>query len=175
MSMPVLSIVGRSNTGKTTLIEKLIPLLKSKGIRVATIKHHNHDFEIDHEGKDTYRHKRAGAKLAMIVAPGRLAFVEDLEGDLGLEEIIDRYIRNVDLVIIEGYKKEPVPKMEVYRCRADLPPLAVDDESIFAVITDRPFDPAGCPAPSRILPGFLRDEVDQIASFIIERLGFTHG
>jgi molybdopterin-guanine dinucleotide biosynthesis adapter protein len=171
MSIPVLSIAGRSNTGKTTLIEKLIPLLNSKGIRVATIKHHNHDFEIDHEGKDTYRHKRAGAKLAMIVAPGKLAFVEDLDGALSLDEILNRYIRDVDLVIIEGYKKEPGPKIEVYRCQPDLPPLAVDDEDIFAMITDGPFDPVICPAPSRVIPNFLRDEVDQISSFIIEKLG----
>jgi molybdopterin-guanine dinucleotide biosynthesis protein B len=175
MSIPVLSIVGRSNTGKTTLIEKMIPLLKSKGIRVATIKHHNHDFEIDYEGKDTYRHKRAGAKLAMIVAPGKLALVEDLEEDLGFEEILNRHIRDVDLIIIEGYKNESIPKIEVYRCRPDLQPLAVDDEDIFAVITDRPFDPATCPAPSRILPTFLRDQVDQISLLIIERLGFVRG
>ena len=78
MKIPVLCFVGRSNTGKTTLIEKLIPLLKSRGIRVATIKHHNHDFEIDQEGKDTYRHKKAGAHLSMIVSPKKLALVEDL-------------------------------------------------------------------------------------------------
>lgn len=170
MKIPVLCFVGRSNTGKTTLIEKLIPLLKSRGIRVATIKHHNHDFEIDRKGKDTYRHKKAGAHLSMIVSPKKLALVEDVTDDLGLEAILDRYVRDVDLVIVEGYKKGSVPKIEVYQCQPDLRPLAADDEDIFAIVSDKPFDHALCPGLPGSLPTFLRDQVEQISVFVMEKL-----
>jgi molybdopterin-guanine dinucleotide biosynthesis adapter protein len=165
MSIPVLCLVGRSNTGKTTLIEKLIPLFGAEGIRVATIKHHNHDFEIDREGKDTYRHKKAGARLSMIVSPKKLAFVEDLKDELPLDEILSRYVRDVDLVIVEGYKEESVPKIEVYTYAEDRPPVALGDKDLLAVVSDRLF---GFP-----LPVFLRDDIAGIAEFVkgeIERI-----
>ncbi len=162
MTIPVLSLIGRSNTGKTTLIEKLIPILKSKGIRVATIKHHNHDFEIDREGKDTYRHKRAGARLAMIVSPKKLALVEDLDGELSLDEIQARYIRGVDLLIIEGYKQTSAPKIEVYSSTQGEPPVALGDPSLLAVVSD-----AALRVP---VPVFHRDDAETIADFVVEKI-----
>jgi molybdopterin-guanine dinucleotide biosynthesis adapter protein len=162
---PVICFVGRSNTGKTTLLERLIELLKERGIRVATVKHHHHDFEIDREGKDTYRHKKAGARLSMIVSPAKLALVQDLEDEPRLEEIIDRYIRDVDLVIVEGYKKEAIPKIEVFNHASGSPPVALDDENLLAIVSDAPL--------SASLPVFLRDEVEKIADFVIEKLGLS--
>lgn len=163
MKIPVLSFVGRSNTGKTTLIERLIPLLKSKGIRVATIKHHHHaDFEIDLEGKDSYRHKKAGARLVMIASPKKIALVEDLEGEPGLKEILSRYVRNVDLVITEGYKEEHVPRIEIYDSRRDASPLSQGHEGLLALISDTPVE-----AP---VPVFRRDEIQRIAQLIVDKL-----
>jgi molybdopterin-guanine dinucleotide biosynthesis adapter protein len=165
MNIPVLCLVGRSNTGKTTLIEKLIPLLGAWGFRVATIKHHNHNFEIDREGKDTYRHKKAGARLSMIVSPNKLAFVKDLKDELPLDEILSRYVRDVDLVIVEGYKEESMPKIEVYTYAEDCPPVALGDKNLLAVVSDRLF---GLPVPV-----FLRDDITGIAEFVrreIERI-----
>lgn len=163
MATKVFCVVGRSNTGKTTLIERLIPLLAAKGITVATIKHHEHPFEIDYEGKDTYRHKKAGAKTAMIVSSQRLAMVKDLERDLTIEEIAAGYAGDVDLVIVEGYKAAALPKIEVYNVREDLPPVAAKDKDLVALITDSPI-PASVPV-------FPRDDVKAIASFIIRHFG----
>ena len=162
MKIPVLCLIGRSGTGKTTVIERLIPLLKSKGVSVATIKHHNHDFEMDRKGKDTYRHKEAGARIAMIVSPRKLALVEDTEREPELNEIVDRYIRSVDFVIVEGFKTAAVPKIEVYNFRDGVLPLALGDNDLLAIVSDR-----AIPAP---VPVFLRDDVDRLAGFIIEKL-----
>ncbi|HUJ69190.1 MAG TPA: molybdopterin-guanine dinucleotide biosynthesis protein B [Syntrophorhabdales bacterium] len=159
----ILCLVGRSNTGKTTLIERLIPLLAAKGITVATIKHHEHPFEIDYEGKDTYRHKKAGAKTAMIVSSQRLAMVKDLDENLTIEEIAARYAGDVDLVIVEGYKAAALPKIEVYNVREDLPPVAAKDKDLVALVTDAPI-PASVPL-------FSRDDIESVASFIIRRFG----
>jgi molybdopterin-guanine dinucleotide biosynthesis protein B len=162
---PVISFVGRSNSGKTTFLEKLIPVLKELGVRVATIKHHVHDFEIDREGKDTYRLKKAGARITMIASPQKLALVEDLDSELPLETIVTRYIRNIDLVITEGYKKELMPKIEVYR--EDVPPVALDDPNLLAIVADVPLDAH--------VPVFSRDNAAPVADFIIEKFGLKTG
>lgn len=154
-------MIGRSNTGKTTVIEKLIPILKARGIRVATIKHHPHDFHIDIEGKDSYRHKKAGARLTIIASPSKIGIVEDLERELALEEIISRYVSGVDLVITEGYKRERMPKIEVYNYRENEPPLITDDRNGVAIIADRPV--------AAHVPVFFRDDVEKIAEFVIEK------
>ncbi len=170
--IPVLSVIGRSNTGKTTFIEKLIPILNARGIRIATIKHHLHDFESDREGKDSYRHKKAGASIAMIVSPQKLAFTADTERELTLAELVSTYVRDVDLVIVEGFKEERAPKIEVYKYSEGLAPLCRNDRDVFAVMTDRPID-----AP---VPVLSRDDVEKAAQLIAERLklgsrGMGHG
>ena len=160
--IPVISIVGRSKTGKTTLIEKLIPLLATKGIKVATAKHHPHDFEIDIPGKDTYRHKRAGARTVIMSSPGKIAVIKDTDGDLSLEEIRAGYVDHVDLLIAEGYKREEIPKIEVFPKKEEIDPVCIDDSNLLAIITDIPFR-------SRV-PVFQRDDVETVARFIMAKL-----
>jgi molybdopterin-guanine dinucleotide biosynthesis adapter protein len=157
--IPIVSIVGRSNTGKTTLVVKLIPLLKARGLRVATIKHHPHDFEIDKEGKDTYRHKKAGAVLSLIASPGKIAMVKDVEEDLGVQKLVDQFINGVDLVINEGHKKEKLPKIEVYQDRGE-PPVCFDDPDLIAIMSDTHLD-----AP---VPVFKRDDAQSAVDLIVE-------
>jgi len=162
MKVPILSFVGRSGTGKTTVIERVIHLLASKGVRIASVKHHFHDFEMDREGKDSYRHKKAGAKLAMVVSPGKVALVEDVDGELGLVELISRHVHDVDLVITEGYKTEDVPRIEVYNVRNHEPPVSLGHRNLLALITDMPMD-----AP---VPVLQRDDIGKLVEFIIEKV-----
>ena len=121
--IPMISVVGTSDSGKTTLLEKVVKELSSRGWRIATIKHDVHGFEIDHEGKDSWRHKRAGAHMTIISSPSKIAMVQDSDHDLTLNEIRDRFVRDVDLITTEGYKREAKPKIEVYRPEAHAEPL----------------------------------------------------
>ena len=160
--IPVLSVIGRSNTGKTTFIEKLIPMLNARGVQVATIKHHLHDFESDREGKDSYRHKKAGARIAMIVSPQKVAFTADTESESTLAELVSTYVRDVDLVITEGYKEERAPKIEIYRYAEGLAPLCRDDRDVFAVMSDRSIN-----AP---VPVLSRDDIQGAADLILSTM-----
>lgn len=135
--IPVVSVVGKSNSGKTTLIEKMIGELTRRGYRVATIKHNRHGFEIDHEGKDSWRHKRAGARTTVVASPSRVAIVEDVERDMDIGELVDRYIRDVDIVLSEGFKKNPFPKIEVNRSESGQELLCSSDDNLVAVCSDR--------------------------------------
>jgi molybdopterin-guanine dinucleotide biosynthesis protein B len=129
--------VGRSNTGKTTLIEKLIRELRRRGYRVATIKHNIHGFDIDHEGKDSWRHKNAGAQTTVIASPHRVAVVEDVTRDYELSELRDHYIRDVDIILSEGFKKNPHPKIEISRALLKHEPLCTKEDNLIAVVSDR--------------------------------------
>jgi len=169
----VISFVGRSNTGKTTLLEKVIPLLRSRGLRVGTVKHHAGEFEIDREGKDSYRHKKAGATATMITSPTKVALVEDISRELTLSEVIERYMHEVDLVITEGYKRERMPKVELYVHGRGAPPLATEDPDIIAIATDGPAIAADAPVDELIdvhVPVFSRDEPEPIVDLIVKRL-----
>ncbi len=112
--VPVLSVVGYSNSGKTTLVEKLIRELKKRGYRVAVVKHHHRDFEIDRPGKDTWRHAAAGADTVVLAGPRKIAVIERLQAERTLDEIAAR-LKDVHLIITEGYKKDQHPKIEVFR------------------------------------------------------------
>ena len=112
--IPVVSIVGKADAGKTTLIEKLVAELKRRGYRVATIKHDAHHFEIDHPGKDSYRHFHAGADWTIIASPDKIAGVRRLDRELTLDEIAAQ-ISGVDLILTEGYKREARCRIEVSR------------------------------------------------------------
>jgi molybdopterin-guanine dinucleotide biosynthesis protein B len=138
--IPIVSVVGRSNTGKTALIEKMIPELKRRGYRVATIKHNIHGFDIDHEGKDSWRHKKAGAHVTVIASPRQIAVVEDVSRDFELAELRDQYIRDVDIVLSEGFKVNPHPKIEVVRSRLKHEPLCNKEDNLIAVVSDKPVD-----------------------------------
>ena len=136
--IPIVSIVGQSGSGKTTLIEKLIVELSCRGYRVATIKHNRHGFEIDHEGKDSWRHKRAGAVATVIASPGRIALIEDVDGDCLPAAIRDRYIRDADIILVEGYKRNPHPKIEVFRMDLKRERLCGPDDALIALTGDKP-------------------------------------
>jgi molybdopterin-guanine dinucleotide biosynthesis protein B len=138
--IPILSIIGKSNSGKTTLVEKLIHEMTQRGYRVGTIKHNRHGFDIDHEGKDSWRHKKAGAKLTVIASPMKVATVEDADRDYTIEELVDRHIRGVDIVLVEGFKKNSLPKIEVYRQAINGELISIDDTSLIAVASDHAMD-----------------------------------
>lgn len=159
--IPIVSIVGRSNTGKTTLIEKLIPELRRRGYRVATIKHNIHGFDIDHEGKDSWRHKRAGARLTVIASPQRIAVIEDVSKDYELSELRDRYIRDVDIILSEGFKVNPHPKIEVIRAEMKHAPLCTAEDNLMAIVSDEPID--------RGVPCLDIDDIQGVANLIEDR------
>lgn len=152
----IICIVGRSQSGKTTLIEKLIPELKQRGYRVGTIKHSHHIFDFDKSGKDSWRHKDAGAETVIIASPGKIAMVKnDHQGTLdGLQNFFD----DLDLVITEGYKKESKPKIEVVRSARHAEALLKDDRHLVAVVTDIDL--------TMEIPVFGLDDIDQLADFI---------
>ena len=134
--IPIISIVGAAGSGKTTLLEKLIPELLKKGYRIATVKHDVHGFEVDKEGKDSFRHKMAGACTTIISSPEKIAIISDTGKDMTLEEIRSRYIHDVDLIISEGYKRENHPKIEVSRKALKTKLTCMEDENLIAVVTD---------------------------------------
>jgi molybdopterin-guanine dinucleotide biosynthesis protein B len=138
--IPIVSITGRSGTGKTTLIEKIIPELNRRGYRVGTIKHNLHGFEIDHEGKDSWRHRKAGARITILASPERIAVMEDVEGDLAMADLRDRYIHDVDIVLSEGFKGNPHPKIEVFRSALQQEPLCTREDNLLAMASDAPLD-----------------------------------
>ena len=157
----VLSIVGNSGTGKTTLMEKLIPEFKSRGLKVGTIKHHIHDFEMDKPGKDSWRHKQAGSDVSMISSPGQIGIVMDAVYDHKPDELL-HFFNNVDIVLTEGYKSGDNFKIEIIRSkRKDLPvkPLCTGDERLLAVISDFYIDTD--------VPRFSAEDIEGLAVFII--------
>ena len=136
MTIPIISIVGKSNSGKTTLLEKLIAELTGRGRRVATIKHNRHGFNIDHEGKDSYRHKKAGAKITVVSSPHQLALVSDVDHDHSFDEIRDRFISGVDMILTEGFKVNDYPKIEVYRAELKRDLISKKEDGLIAVAAD---------------------------------------
>ena len=132
----LVAIVGKSDSGKTTLIEKLVPELVKLGLRVGTVKHDAHSFEIDHPGKDSWRHGRAGAEAYVIASPERLAFITRLEGELPLSEIVARFYGGFDIVVAEGYKRSAPHRVELFRLGAGhAEPLCAPGEAL-ALVTD---------------------------------------
>ena len=138
--IPIISIVGKSDSGKTTLIEKLVPELTRRGYRIATVKHDVHGFEVDREGKDSWRHKKAGAHTVVISSPKKVALIRDVETDLSLMEIRDKLIRDVDLVISEGYKRDVHPKIEIFRKERHQELLCAKEDNLIAIVTDQTFN-----------------------------------
>ena len=159
--IPIVSIVAKSGTGKTTLIEKLIPALIKRGYRVGTIKHHGHGFEIDHEGKDSWRHKQAGAQVTVLASSHRVAVVEEVEKDHAIEELRDIYIRGVDIVLTEGFKKNRLPKIEVFRADLEADIISRGDETLVAVVGDKVQDIN--------VPWFSSQDIDGVVDLIESR------
>lgn len=139
MQIPILCFVGRSNSGKTTLIERLIPELVQAGYRVATIKHAGHGFNLDTEGKDSWRHKQAGASTVIVLSKGSLAMFSDVSDQVKVEELRDRFLdEHIDLIIAEGWKSEGYPKIVVVRDQ--LGEVPVSQEGLLAVVSNKPVD-----------------------------------
>lgn len=158
---PVVSLIGKPDCGKTTLLEKLIPELKSQGYRVGTIKHHVHEFEMDRHGKDTWRHKRAGAHTVALSSPEGLGIIKDVDHDSAIDELVYKYFDDVDIVITEGYKRASAPKIEIFRSSAHPTPLEGRDDTWVAIISDVTLDTK--------LPQFSLEDVPGIASFLCEK------
>ena len=160
MTPPIVCFVGRSNSGKTTLIERLIPELTQAGYRVATIKHAGHGFDLDTEGKDSWRHKRAGASQVVVLSKGSLAMFADVPEELPVEEVRDRFVNDsIDLIIAEGWKSEGFPKVVVVR--EELQEVNVSLEGLIAVASIKPIDAN--------VPWLDRDDVQGLAKVIITR------
>jgi len=153
---PVICIVGRSQSGKTTLIEKLIPLLIQRGFRIGTVKHSHHIFDFDKTGKDSWRHKDAGAETVIVASPGKIALVKnDHQGSL---DGLLKFFEDMDLVITEGYKKENKPKIEVVRAARHSKPLLKSDKHLIAVVSDTDIDVD--------VPKFGLDDIEKLAAFV---------
>jgi molybdopterin-guanine dinucleotide biosynthesis protein B len=156
--IPILSIVGKSDSGKTTLIEKLVPELTRRGYRVATVKHDVHGFEVDREGKDSWRHKQAGAHTVIISSPKKIALIRDVEKDSTLDEIRRRWVQDVDLLISEGYKKDVQPKIEVFRKEKHKKLLCTKKDNLVAIVSNRKFNVG--------VPCFQPDDMKGLSNFI---------
>jgi molybdopterin-guanine dinucleotide biosynthesis protein B len=160
MSIPIVSFIGRSNSGKTTLIERVIPQLVRAGYRVATVKHAGHGFDLDTEGKDSWRHKRAGASSVVVVSNGSLALFADVSEQLKVEEVRDRFLdSSYDLIIAEGWKSEGYPKIIVVRDQ--LGEISSSSDGLLAVVSDKPIDLA--------VPVLHLDDVDGVAGLLIRQ------
>ena len=138
--IPVVSIVGKSGSGKTTLIEKVIPELTREGWRVGTIKHSRRGFDIDRKGKDSWRHRKAGARMTVMVSPEQIAVVEKSERDIDIAELKDRYIHDVDIILSEGFKGNAYPKIEVFRAILNRDMLCSKEDNLIAVASDVPME-----------------------------------
>ena len=157
---PVVSVVGRSGVGKTVFLETLIRELKSRGFRIGTIKHHPHEFEIDQPGKDSWRHAQAGSDTVVISSVRKVAVVKRLDQEMDLEEIVEAYLNDVQLVITEGYKSAPKQKIEVSR-REEGRELVSPPEDLIAIVADQSFD--------LNVPQYALNDVSGIADLIEER------
>ena len=164
--MKVIGIAGYSGSGKTTLIEKVIPVLVGEGLRVSLIKHAHHRFDVDHPGKDSYRHREAGCAEVLVSSGTRWALMHELRGapEPTLAEQLKR-LSPCDVVIVEGYKREPIPKIEVHRRAAGAPLLHPEDAHVVAVATDEPLDTR--------LPQLPLDDAGAVARFMVHHLGFA--
>lgn len=161
--MKIFGIAGYSGSGKTTLIEKLIPVFTARGLKVSLIKHAHHKFDVDQPGKDSYRHRQAGCSEVLISSSRRWVLLNELRGapEPSLQDLIKR-MSPCDLLLIEGFKHEPVPKLEVHRDVVHEPWLFPQDPHIVAVASDRRTDTK--------LPQFSIDDVAAIAGFITKHV-----
>ena len=161
--MKVFGIAGWSGSGKTTLLEKLIPQFTARGLKVAVIKHAHHGFDIDRPGKDSYRHREAGASEVLLSCSDRWALLHERRAASGvtLDELLAR-LAPCDLVLVEGFKQEPIPKLEVYRPENGKPPLFPGRSDIVAVASN-----AGV---ATSLPRLALDDVAGIADFVMNTL-----
>jgi molybdopterin-guanine dinucleotide biosynthesis protein B len=156
--LPIVSIVGFSGSGKTTFIEKLIPQLIARNIRVGTLKHDVHGFEMDKPGKDSWRHKRAGAAVTVISSPGQIGMVKDVDHDHDPDELKPLF-KDVQIILAEGYKSHNKPKLEIFRQEIREKPFCEGDDALIGLISDVSVDLG--------VPRFLLDDAEGVAEFLI--------
>ena len=161
--MKIFGFAGWSGSGKTTLIERLIPLLVERGLTVSLVKHAHHSFDVDQPGKDSYRHRHAGCTEVLIGSSRRWALVHELRGapEPGFDELVAR-LSPCDLLLVEGFKRERIPKLEVYRVSVGEPLLHPDDPDIVAIASDQRLDTK--------LPQLDLNDVTAIAAFVLRHL-----
>ena len=158
--MRIIGLAGWSGSGKTTLLTRVIPRLVARGLRVSTLKHAHHEFDIDQPGKDSHSHRIAGATEVLVGSSVRFALVHELRGEpeptLGT---LLRKLTPVDLVLVEGYKREPHPKLEVYRASVGKPLLQPEDGAIVAIASDTPL-------PHVKVPVVDLDDIERVADIL---------
>lgn len=161
--MRMMGLAGWSGAGKTTLLRRLIPILTARGVRVSTLKHAHHGFDIDRPGKDSWEHRQAGAEEVLVASATRWALMRELRGEPEprLPDLLAR-MGAVDLVLVEGFKREGHPKVEVYRAANARPPLHPGDPTIVAVAADVGF-------PGVAIPVRALDDVESIADLVQSR------
>jgi molybdopterin-guanine dinucleotide biosynthesis protein B len=160
----VIGVAGFKNAGKTTLVEKLVAELTRRGRRISTVKHAHHSFDIDHEGRDSFRHRKSGATEVAVVSRARWAIIHELraEEEPPLEAVLAK-LAPCDLVIVEGYKRDSHDKIEVRNLAMDHPELAGSDPTIVAIAANGPISDAPVPV-------FDRDDVQTLATFIEQKM-----
>jgi len=159
--LPIISIVGASNSGKTTFLERLIPELRRRGYRVGALKHDVHGFEMDREGKDTWRHRKAGAQTIAIASPMMLGSIRETDAEIPLGQIAGRYFWDEDILLTEGYKHAHFPKIEVFRSIVVAKPICGPQDNVVAMVTEDHVE--------LDVPLFRFDEVPRVADLIEER------
>lgn len=167
--MRIFGLAGWSGSGKTTLMVKLVPELTGRGLGVSTMKHAHHTFDIDRSGKDSYRHRAAGATEVMVTSASRWALIHEHRGapEPAIEDLV-AHMTPVDLLIVEGFKRDAHPKLEVHRPANGKPLLCRRDPHVVAVASDAPLDGVGVPVIDL-------DDVPAIADFIVGHLGLKTG
>ncbi len=163
--MNVVGFAGYSGSGKTTLVEKLIPVLKLRGLRVSVVKHAHHKFDIDHPGKDTFRHREAGAFEVVVASQNRLALMREFEqpAELTVHQLIAELYEGVDWVLVEGFKHSDLLKIEVWRASSGKPTRYLDDDFIVAIATDSP----GQLPMATLRPVLDLNDADAVADFLV--------
>jgi molybdopterin-guanine dinucleotide biosynthesis protein B len=156
--LPVVCIVGASGSGKTTFLEKLIGELRRRNYRVGTIKHDVHGFEMDREGKDTWRHRRAGANTVAICSKNQVACIRSTEEEMSLGELAERFFWKEDVLLAEGFKRSRFPKIEVFRSAVAASPVCTPRDNLIGIITDDEVD--------LDVSRFRFEEVQKVADFI---------
>jgi len=162
--MKIFGFAGYSGSGKTTLIEQLVPLLAARGVTVSLIKHAHHTFEIDQPGKDSFRHRKAGCTEVLVTSSRRWALMHELRGapEPALSEHVKR-MSPCDLLLVEGFKREAIPKLEVYRAEVGEPLIHPHDQNVVAIASDKPVETA--------LPQLQLNDPPAIAEFILTHTG----
>ncbi|MBI4194592.1 MAG: molybdopterin-guanine dinucleotide biosynthesis protein B [Betaproteobacteria bacterium] len=162
--MKIFGFAGYSGSGKTTLIEKLIPIFTRRGLEVSLIKHAHHTFDVDQPGKDSYRHRMAGCSEVLVTSSRRWVLMHELRGapEPGLGEHIE-HMSQCDLLLVEGFKREHIPKLEVYRAEVGEPLLHPHDRDIVAIASDKKLETR--------LPQFDLDDHVAIAGFVLKHVG----